>query len=131
MIYKFRYFEFSIDDWKKSRLIFILPRGHMLIEGITVRVEEAFSTVSTVVTAELLLGTVENVDSIARALVTTRGVLHGIWSAPINPADSEFLRVQKKDTPIYLIVSGTGSPTKGRGWGIIKYLNMHLVEGYK
>ncbi len=129
-VYIAQHFTFNIDDWENSKLIFIIPKGHMIVGGVSVRVEEEFAAEGVAVNAELLLGTSNNIDSIARVDVTVRGVLLG-WNSPILPADSEFLRILDKDLKVYLVVTGTGTPTKGRGWGFMEYLNMNLVKGYR
>lgn len=119
------YFTFGRTDVGKSRLLKRLPSGSMVYGVLTIRVEEGFDGGET----ELRIGTDADNSDIVVVSLAPKGVVVNLWPGE-RENHMQILRYGA-NIKMSLLNTETPVPTLGRGWGILQWLDMNRVEGYK
>ena len=112
------YFNFKVGD--NGRTIVTLRNNQIIYGFITVNVSEAFAADNF-----LHIGTLANVTLITRIALEFTGpvsVFGGVDSADILTRTTQSLDIR---------YSLKGTSTVGRGWGVLQYLDLNLVEGFR
>lgn len=120
--YQTIYFQFDVTI-TSSRLIAIIPKDALIYNALC-QVQEVFTTRNT----KLRIGTIDNSSSIGVFDLMNEGVRF------IETFGLNWGKILMEDTPVYAsiaIPSGESVNTRGRGYGIINYLNMPLIPSFQ
>ncbi len=119
------YFEFNHQQVGGSRVLRELPRNAIIHGVLTIRIEEGFDGGETI----LRLGTDADNEDIAVVQIGPKGIILDMW-----PGEREnYMQILVKGARLNLSMlnTQTPAPTLGRGWGVIQWLDLNLVEGFK
>jgi len=124
----FVYFTFNSQERNVAKSIITLPVNSMVYGVIMVQSTEPFESEDAV---DLLLqiGTVENKRSIGQTVLVGRTIFT-IWPADATLAPKYF-KVFQEETIIYVTVSSSSNLLQGRGIGVLQWLDMNRVKGFR
>lgn len=120
----YQYFEFTSKEFRTNHRILIIKSGTLITNEIVIRIIESFGQL-----IELSLGTPGLSTSILNKVQVGVQESVPIFTGQLGiEVNTIFLR----DKPLILTLDSPVStaPIQGKGWGLIKYINLLGVRGY-